>query len=198
MNKLPTMPIRVKYADKSASGKDLDSAVIADANGKISVKSITAEEIKGGDITGDSIIENMSGYSYTRPTGASTFNIDYAGAVKNGNKLTLVVSLVFIPAATLPAGANLPCGTFYVPAEIATKLIGSKAYGINDVLAFNFLSVPQVESQSYVNGNLVAVKVGQSGNGIELRIYSGGQVVAGTSYKMRAEITLLLSDSLVS
>lgn len=151
-----------------------------------------------GKLTADEIVENMEGYSYTRPTGASTFNIDYAGAVKNGNKLTLAVSLIFIPAATLPAGANLPCGTFYVPSEIASKLIGSKAYGINNVLAFNFLSIPQVESQSYINGNLVAVKVGQSGNGVELRIYSGGQVVAGTSYKMRAEITFLLSESLAT
>ena len=69
-----------------------------------------------GPITGDSIIENMSGYSCTILDSAITAN--YVGIVKNGNKLTIVVSGVL--AHTDQSGL-IPC-QFNIPKAVWDKL----------------------------------------------------------------------------
>lgn len=194
MNKLPIMPIRAKYADKSISGKDLDSAVIADVDGKVSVTSITAEEIKGGAITGSSIIEDMSGYSYeTASPAGTTLTYNYIGAVKNGNKLTIVIDGKLVPTGDTPYNPNL--GWFKMPPAIIEKLVptdGVVAFGTIGFYQSVGSSAPkQVGSQYYKSGT----------DSILIQLMSvnpnAGILTSGVDYRFRIEQTFLLSENLV-
>ena len=142
-------------------------------------------------ITGDSIIENMSGYSFTPSTAANiTTEVIYAGAVKNGNKLTLALA-VNVTASTTLTGTK-PIGVFTVPVAIASKLIPSQVglyYFLDNRILGAFDSYQSaVECLGYIDKSDNSL-----GFGIKV-----DNLVAETKYFIRYEATFLLSDSLAS
>ena len=111
------------------------AAVSAIAGQNIAPSNVAAT----GNITAASIIENMSGYTFDLGTG--TENLDreviYAGAVKNGNKLTLVVALNVTRTDTLGGTMGLTIGEFFIPQAVLNKLIPTLIGGYNFLDARN-------------------------------------------------------------
>lgn len=147
-----------------------------------------------GNLTADSIIENMSGYSFNQNSRyASEISLDFAGAVKNGNKLTLAISGSVTPLTdgnVLNDGAAL-IGTFSIPQEVANVLF---PYANTNVLSYQ-----QILFASAINVNIIknAVIEKYSDKAISFKFWSGGLVV-NTKYYFRSEVTFLLNDNLAS
>lgn len=147
-----------------------------------------------GNLTADSIIENMSGYSFKQNSRyASEISLDFAGAVKNGNKLTLAISGSVTPLTdgnVLNDGAAL-IGSFSIPQEVANVLF---PYANTNVLSYQ-----QILFASAINVNIIknAVIEKSGAKFISFKFWSGGLVV-NTKYYFRSEVTFLLNDNLAS
>lgn len=143
--------------------------------------------------TSKPIVETLSGYSYTAgssPTG-STKNIVYAGVVKNGNKLTFVVTgKITRNSDTFTAQVSL--GTFYLPANVLAKLIPTTISG-NDFL--------DVRKGSFAKNHTTYVDlpmfIQKGANSIYLYANISDSLTLDTEYYFRYEATFLLSESLI-
>lgn len=153
---------------------------------------ITGNLAVGGAITGKSIIENMSGYSFENllPTGYVASNI-YAGAVKNGNKLTLVLALNLTKNSEA-TDSNPLIGRFTIPSSIGSKIYPSISDSIVDtqqirayVSAGSFISVNGYVTKSNDNTKLSFVG------------FLGSFQIDATYY-IRYEVTFLLGENLAS
>lgn len=147
-----------------------------------------------GKISGGEIVEDMSGYSFTKATSSNgTIEYLYAGAVKNGNKLTFVISAKFECTTALSSGESIKIGSFAVPDEIADKLVPFSSGALDNVLdiksgALNSYVV------NYVATNSVVYKTDST---LTFYQYARASVAAGNTYFTRIEVTFLLNDSLV-
>lgn len=156
-------------------------------NQDISVKNVTSS----GNITANSIIENMEGYSFVagRVTGYSYTN-NYAGAVKNGNKLTFVISLSL--TKTSSATDNNPrIGSFIIPSAIGDKLI---SYVVGN---YNYLDNRVI--QLFASDSSYLTKAGYIVKQTNTRInfvVNTSSLVVDTAYHLRYEATFLLNDNL--
>lgn len=146
-----------------------------------------------GAITAPSIIEDMSGYLFSQTSRyASEISLDFAGAVKNGNKLTLAISGSVTPLT----GGNVltdgiaTIGNFSIPQEVANVLF---PYKNTDILSYQ-----QILFASDANANIIKNAIIQKDSrNINFKFYSGG-MIANTKYYFRSEITFLLNDNLIS
>ena len=89
-----------------------------------------------GNITANSIIENMSGYSATlNPSSITdhTFTNLYTSAVKNGNKLTLV-SFIKINRDVGATNNRIPTVRFTIPTAVGDNLYPYSISGYNNML----------------------------------------------------------------
>lgn len=146
----------------------------------------------GGEITGGSIIEDMgSDYSFVKQTTPKgTLNYLYAGIVKNGNKVTIVNTFEFTPSQ----GANdaVTTGRFMMPTDVMSKIVPSSGSLVDVKTApaiVNAYSIP-IEVPSYVtkyDNRSVYTNIGLVQN-----------LVVGTTYLFRQEVTFLLSDNMAS
>lgn len=167
-----------------------DLSVTGNANVSGNV-AISGDANIDGNITGDSIIENMSGYSVelVEVTGY-TFEPIYAGAVKNGNKLTLVFAWNYTRTEDA-TNLNPYVIKFKVPSSIADKLYttlvgGSPVLDIKTLYGFSTLGVNIAISSWTEKGiNEVMLQLGT------------GNMVQDTKYYIRYEVTFLLSDNLI-
>ena len=146
-----------------------------------------------GPITSPSIIENMSGYSYTDMTEVGyTKEYAYVGCSKTGNKVTFVACLKITKTSEAQA-SNFEIGRFTIPESIGTKLF-SVQIGSYSWLDNRILSVFS-NSSSFVE---VPVRVSKISNSIiSLQCASATNMVVDTTYVFRYEITFLLSDNLI-
>ena len=138
--------------------------------------------------------EPMEGYSVTTPSSIEDFEFYpvYAGAVKNGNKLTLVFSFKLqLTDADAPNKAPYVID-FNIPENIGSKLytttIATLPFLDNKVL--NCFST----WLSSVNANCWLEK--QSNTKLQLQI-DASNFVANTVYYIRYEVTFLLSENLI-
>lgn len=147
------------------------------------------------DIKADSIVENMTGYTFTKSITEGVSCL-YAGVVKNGNKLTFVITSIFTPASEASSGAPIGLGKFVVPADIAEKLVPFTSQTLTNVL-----DIKSGTFNSYVvnsrGTNLVVYK-----NDYDLNFVAYPLVpLAGdgnTPYYIRFEATFLLSNNLAA
>lgn len=141
-------------------------------------------------VKGNEIIENMTGYSFSA---IENENLDveyvYAGAVKNGNKLTLVVAFNITPLAITSALEDV-C-RFSVPQSVLDKLIPTTIAGYG-----NTLSAGTIVFKQYINDNKIIHTLVQKINGIKVQIYNNTNWSVDTKYYGRLELTFLLSDNL--
>ena len=147
-----------------------------------------------GDISGNSIIENMSGYSWVGDS-AGKWTPIYIGSVKNGNKLTFVVFGKFTPDNDLITAGFLNLGSFMIPYSVGAKLFPYTLSGINNILDFKEISAVSTLS------NLVTIKQlfqKNAGNDVRTQIRGFSNLTAGTEYLFRLEVTFLLSNNLAS
>lgn len=149
---------------------------------------LEGEDVDCKSLTADSIVEKMTGYSYTLETSLD-LTIIYASACKNGNKLTFVIFGTYVKNEGDDNYGEL--GTFGIPASVAAKLYPYTIDGL-DVLDAKF--------QTFYSG--LATKIDnpirliKQGNGVRFYLSNANNAVVGTTYFFRVEETFLLSDNM--
>ena len=156
---------------------------------------VTGDIDSDGLISGDEIIEKMSGYSFEAGTSTlASFDYRYVGVVKNGNKLTFTIFVEITALSNLTGNSNLALGTFTIPAEIGSLLYPSLIGGQNILAGFK---VQQYGGylNSAIDGYAYAYK--PDGTHVGFGVYSGNYT-EGDVKTARIELTFLLSDNLAA
>ena len=146
-----------------------------------------------GNLTADSIVENMSGYSMSVSAQISdkmTLTVNFASMVKNGNKLTIAVAGKFTLSESIS-------GTSFIYCTIPSA-VGSKLYNVN-VGGDYFLTSRKIYlTTGYASGTeIVGLMNKVSNNLIVIELYSMNALTANTEYGFRIEETFLLNDSMI-
>lgn len=146
-----------------------------------------------GNFTADSIIENMTGYSFT-PAGSIATNgitLGFVGVTKTGNKVTFAIAGIF--DSTKSPSATVYIGNFTVPrATVGDKLVTTYS---------NFLDVQEliIYATGLATVKKPAIFYKSYVNEVGLMIYNMNSGFDGTStYYFRYEVTFLLGDNLAS
>lgn len=153
-----------------------------------------------GNFTADSIIEKMSGYSFTPDTTQDSFitkNYIYASCVKNGNKITFVVFVTFTCLTDITSGTPLYFGEFEIPNSVYEKLIPYTQGTAQNTLETKNVRLMNVSSTASTPPNGSAFLLKQPDNKISLTVYNSGGLVQGNSFNVRYETTMLLSDNMI-
>lgn len=164
---------------------------------KLSIKNDVLEidgAINADKITGDEIVENMSGYTCIPATELPDIEIIYCGVCKNGNKLTFAIFANFTTAEGQTSLTARTICSFGIPAAVGAKLYPQLTGDfLNHVTDFkvNLYSAPTTVKEGY------AYVYKQSNTNFEFNI-ACPSLVASTKYQFRIECTFLLSDNLVS
>ena len=144
------------------------------------------------NITGDSIIETMTGYSFVKNNVLPGEYI-YAGIVKNGNKLTFV-AFVKLNFTALPSGNHMSIGNFVVPNAVSNKIYPYTIGGLSNVVLDKQLSAfSGINIVKEINGVLY-----KGGTSYDAHLYGLSVLDLNTDYLVRFECTLLLSDNLAA
>lgn len=151
-----------------------------------------------GLITGGEIVEKMSGYSFAVAESAVpenlTLSIVYAGAVKNGNKLTLSVFGSVTRTGTISPAYLSGALSFNLPSAVASKIYPFTLGTLTrtcDAKNIQLLS-------AYDNSVTKPVVLLKYDNAFVLNIYGLGDLELNKPHVFRYEVTFLLSDSLIS
>lgn len=149
-----------------------------------------------GNITGASIIENMSGYDFSENAITNiTSNVIYAGAVKNGNKLTVVLFGEITRTGEVDVGYINSAYVFIVPNAVANKLYPNTIGGVGDVLSD--VEVSFIPEDNYTQFVKVPCLVFKYSSQIVPNFYNVNTLLTlNKKYTFRFEQTFLLSDNL--
>lgn len=166
--------------------------------GDLECKDVSCEDIDAGNITGDSIIENMEGYSaaYNSLNTWSITNV-YTSAVKNGNKLTLVAACTLRSLSATPDG-EFTLVDFTIPESVANKLYNTNIGGVN--LLLNGRTIITF-SDSYGNiGSIQYYAAKPTSTKVRFALKNAFNLTfdENTNFYIRLEATFLLSDDIVS
>lgn len=177
-------------------GTTTDLGAIFSGNITVSGNLTVTGGISGNAITGDSIVENMSGYSFVKDT-AVTWTPVYVGAVKNGNKVTFVIFGTY----TYQTGdSSTQIGRLIIPSSVGAKLYPYTMGTETRIL--DQKNVTFIDNDSIVNAPLFAVgeiiKASNSQLNLDLRRLQAAGFTDGKTYIFRYEVTFLLSDNLAS
>ena len=146
-----------------------------------------------GNFTANSIIENMSGYSYMPKTGNFSFSNQYVSIVKNGNKITFVL-FGDLYAETLPTSGFWRICNFTIPTEIGQKLFPYSQGGFDNLLNKTIVNLSTgVGVNANVNVSCIVEKYNDKT--ISFFMYSDN-VQPATHYIFRYEVTFLLSNNM--
>ena len=148
----------------------------------IAPKDVTAS----GNITAPSIIEIMSGYSFTKGV-SENLSYSYAGVVKNGNKITFAVAGTYTRDSQ--DGSNVSLGIFSVPLAIANKLYPNSLEALANV-GLNFFS-------SISDYTTIPARMSKSTTNLPITIYGASALTNEAVYEFRFEVTFLLNDTLI-
>ena len=143
-------------------------------------------------ITGDSIIENMTGYAFALDSNATNYGfvINYAGVVKNGNKITFALAGTLTRNATTPP--NVTLANFTIPNSIGVNLIPNSLNSLDNKNIALF--------DSYNSSISIPFRIRKPSNTrIDIDLYGVGTTpTLNTTYEFRYECTFLLSTNLAS
>ena len=144
-----------------------------------------------GNITAPSIIENMTGYSFTKTSNANlTREYLYAGVVKNGNKITFCIFLKLNRTGSVE-DSICNCGTFNIPASIGARLFPYQGSWLESKKVYL--------SSGYNSGTECYGLIFKDGNeAVRVNIYGINSITENTDYVVRVEVTFLLSDNLAA
>lgn len=159
-----------------------------------------AGTINATNVTGDNIVENMTGYSFNIASDDAyqTKTYHYVGAVKNGNKLTIAIYLTFnMLQAVAARSRTFTIGTLYIPSTVGAKIYPATQGSFTDVIA-SFSPTMQLASADYTFKSGCVLIRKSSNTNFGIYFYNNEDVEASESYNVRIEVTFLLSDSLVS
>lgn len=187
----------VYYGD----GTSQDLGAILQGNVNID-GTITANIVDGAKVTGDEIVEKMTGYNYySEFDTTSPITPKYVGAVKNGNKLTIAFGgLINIPT-NFEYNRFVSLGAFYiiVPADVWNKIIPLGASDNPSALECKIISGFNTFEQK-IDINAFTQKTTSYANSLFIRFYGtdNQSIVNNKDYAFRYEITFLLSDNMMA
>ena len=141
-----------------------------------------------GNFTANSIIENMNGYAFNK--GFAGINIEFAGVVKNGNKITFAIAGRFNGTQAIDAYGTRVLGTFIIPSEV-----GQKIYPIleNRVSFKKMIAYTDI----YTNREIITFMGKDSPSSFTVQFATITEIPAEYNGAFRYEETFLLSDNLV-
>lgn len=175
--------------DLTATGAIAGATASITGNASIGGDLTVTGDISGNEITGNSIIENMNGYSYAfYEQEGWVKNPIYAGACKNGNKLTYVIAIELTKITSNATGYPI-IAVFFTPSDVMAKL-----YPFEDIL----LDVRDVKAIHEVNTDEVAIRAYAQKHQTNVRcvLFESGALDLNKTYYVRYEVTFLLSDNL--
>ena len=149
-----------------------------------------------GNFTANSIIENMNSNLYHFDKLGETNGIEraynYVGVVKNGNKLTIVISGTLKRTST--SADNFTLGDFPIPNIVASKIFTYTLSPFDNIVAnINAQCWPDFNTNNKKEITVLFQKLGS--NFLRINAYSSPLEI-NTTYVYRIEQTFLLSDSL--
>lgn len=175
-------------------GTSTDLGAIFTGNINISGNITATGSISAPAITGDSIIENMSGYSATMLTVAG-YSLEkvYIGAVKNGNKLTVVFAFNITKTDNDLAPVYASYFEMTLPPSVMAQLhpvtISGGQYLDNKVIPAFSSEFAYQQTNMYITKQPTSIRLGGTNNKSVLDL--------NKKYYCRYEATFLLSNSLV-
>ena len=152
-----------------------------------------------GKISGGEIVEDMDGYSFVKLTGIENITIDYiyAGAVKNGNKLTLTLFVRLTRTGDVPNNYLPNIGRFIIPSSIGAKIYPTSYTGEGSLELIGFGK--ETASRAYNDFvDLPCMWRKLTDTDIRLNYYYIQELALNATYLVRSELTLLLSDNLAA
>lgn len=140
-----------------------------------------------GNFTANSIIENMNGYAFNK--GFAGINIEFAGVVKNGNKITFAIAGRFNGTQAIGAYGTAVLGSFIIPSEV-----GQKIYPIleNRVSFKKMIAYTDI----YTNREVITYMGKDSSSSFTVQFATTTEIPAEYNGAFRYEETFLLSDNL--
>lgn len=142
-----------------------------------------------GSVSGDSIVERMTGYSFASTN--SRISMIYAGACKNGNKLTFSV---FGTYTSDGEAHDESIGTFTIPAAIGNQLVPYQLGSLSVLSNSKIDAATSIDSSVTLNAYVSKYQ----STLIAFRFKSTTSMTSGTSYLFRYEVTFLLSENLAA
>ena len=177
-------------------GTSTDLGAIFSGNITISGNLTVTGGISGNAITGNSIVETMTGYSFVKDTNINWSPV-YVGAVKNGNKLTLVIFGNYTYAT---GDGDTQVGKFVIPSAVGSLLYPYTMGAITNIL--DQKSVAFFKNTSVGNEpKYITCEISKSHNGqvnFNFRRVATASLENGETYVFRYEVTFLLSDNLAA
>ena len=161
-------------------------------------KDISVDDLDAtGKITGNEIVENMSGYSFELKDltsyGVTLTNV-YTSAVKNGNKLTIVA---YVKVNNASATTRLSTIDFIVPSAVGAKLYPQTIGSLDNVVSFGkTIAFKGVATTDVIDARYTFIKYDNANFAIQLFFADFDDL--GEDYLVRIEQTFLLSDNLIS
>ena len=183
---IDTATILLKDESKSITG-DLELSGDLSVGGDVNITG----DLEADEISGNSIIEKMTGYSATVYDELPNLNVIYMGVCKNGNKITFALAFDFTTGEE-QTSTNGTIASFHIPASIGAKLypyLNSPFENKLDTKVLNCWS----SATAHVDGVEYAYKQTSQIIEINCEVYN---LSPQTKYICRIEKTFLLSDNL--
>lgn len=169
-----------------------DNKTIIGGNLEVDGTIISNTKVESDLITGNEIVEKMSGYSFIQGSkDGLTLTPVYCSAVKTGNKLTLVIFGKAQRSGDV-ASDFAEFGAFIIPNSVAEKIyptaLGSQTNAVlsKTIQLFSFPS-------SKIDCNMI---VNKYDNRLQTYVYEVNNLQLNIEYQYRIEMTFLLSDNL--
>ena len=162
-----------------------DNKTIIGGNLEVDGTIVSNTKIESVLITGDEIIEKMEGYAFLKLSEASWTPI-YVGAVKTGNKLTIVVS------GTLNRGADGQGNPNLCYITINSNVMSKLYPWVDNVLEQKIIYF----QKDAFNQTPIQIRTVKEGTSLRYEIFNIQTLDASTDYYFRLEQTFLLSNSL--
>ena len=150
-------------------------------------------DLEADEISGNSIIEKMSGYAFSKliEVEGLTREFVYAGVVKNGNKLTFVIACNYTRTDTITGGVGY-LGSFDIPSAISSRLYSTP------IGSGNYLDLKANKAfQDEGNSKDIVSYTTKGSNAVAMYTSGLNELTLNVKYYVRYEVTFLLSDNLI-
>ena len=144
-----------------------------------------------GNFTADSIIENMTGYSFDPSSVDSRVTLDYVGAVKTGNKITFVIAGQMVLPANISTGSYIDLGLFLIPSAVCSHIIAN--FSPNRVGPTPVLIAKDIQ-HGYMHSGFISKYT----DGRLKFMFNPLSEITADTYYFRYEVTFLLGTNLVA